>query len=228
MDQVRGQNPRVRCFHYFEIADRSTSCCCCSMAKFCPTLCDPMDCSTPDFPVLYHPLEFVQTHIQWCHPTISSSVTSFSSCCQSWHIIIKKTLNRALEWESPSLTAKLWARDTKEGTGCAGTCQSSLLLALNSHKAEMSSGERARRNQRAMPSFYSEGKVFWNCQREGPALGLSLFHNKIVWAKSVSPWHSSTELTRGGSDLDLQCFAHDKDFTSCMGRCCGIQLWLSG
>ena len=24
-------------------------CCCCSVAKLCLTLCDPMDCSTPDF-----------------------------------------------------------------------------------------------------------------------------------------------------------------------------------
>ena len=25
------------------------NCCCCSVAKSCPTLCDPMDCSTPAF-----------------------------------------------------------------------------------------------------------------------------------------------------------------------------------
>ena len=28
--------------------------CCCSVAKLCPTLCDPMDCSTPGFPVFHH------------------------------------------------------------------------------------------------------------------------------------------------------------------------------
>ena len=28
--------------------------CCCSVAQSCPTLCDPMDCSTPGFPVLYY------------------------------------------------------------------------------------------------------------------------------------------------------------------------------
>ena len=27
---------------------------CCSVAKSCPTLCDPMDCSTPGFPVLHY------------------------------------------------------------------------------------------------------------------------------------------------------------------------------
>ena len=29
-------------------------CCCCSIAQSCPTLCDPMDCSTSGFPVLHH------------------------------------------------------------------------------------------------------------------------------------------------------------------------------
>ena len=29
----------------------------------CPTLCNPMDCSTPGFPVLYYLLEFTQTHV---------------------------------------------------------------------------------------------------------------------------------------------------------------------
>ena len=35
--------------------------CCCSVAKPCLTLCNPMDCSTPGFPVLYHHPELAQT-----------------------------------------------------------------------------------------------------------------------------------------------------------------------
>ena len=38
---------------------------CWSAAQPCLTLCDPMDCSTPGFPVLHHLLEFAQTHIHW-------------------------------------------------------------------------------------------------------------------------------------------------------------------
>ena len=34
---------------------------CCSVAQLWPTLCAPMDCSTPGFPVLHHFLELVQT-----------------------------------------------------------------------------------------------------------------------------------------------------------------------
>ena len=61
------------------------SCCCCSVAKLCLTLCSPMDCSKPGFPVHHRLLEFAQTHVhwvEWCHPITSSSVTPFSSRLQ--------------------------------------------------------------------------------------------------------------------------------------------------
>ena len=35
------------------------------MAKFYLTLCNPMDCSTPSFPVLHSLLELAQTHVHW-------------------------------------------------------------------------------------------------------------------------------------------------------------------
>ena len=40
-------------------------CCCCSVTKLCRTLCDLMDCSTPDFLVLHHLPELAQTHVRW-------------------------------------------------------------------------------------------------------------------------------------------------------------------
>ena len=48
-------------------------CCCCSVAKSCPTLCDPMDYSTPGFPVLHHLLEFPQTRVHWFGDAIQPS-----------------------------------------------------------------------------------------------------------------------------------------------------------
>ena len=59
--------------------------CCCSVTQLCPTLCDPMVCTTPGFPVLHHLPELTQTHFHWwCHPTISFPVIPFSSCLQSF------------------------------------------------------------------------------------------------------------------------------------------------
>ena len=48
-------------------------CCCCSVAKSCSTLCDPMDCSTPGFPDLHYLPEFAQTHVHWVGDAILSS-----------------------------------------------------------------------------------------------------------------------------------------------------------
>ena len=36
-------------------------------------LCDPVDCSTPGFPVLQYLLEFAQTHVHWVSDAIQSS-----------------------------------------------------------------------------------------------------------------------------------------------------------
>ena len=53
---------------------------CCSVTQSCPTLCDPMDCSMPSFPVLHYLLELAQTLVHWvgdaiqpshpCHPLL--------------------------------------------------------------------------------------------------------------------------------------------------------------
>ena len=45
---------------YSSDSDHVNICCCCSLAKSCLTLCNPMDCSTPCFPVPHHLLELAQ------------------------------------------------------------------------------------------------------------------------------------------------------------------------
>ena len=49
-------------------------------------LCDPMDCSTPSFPVLHYLLEFAQIHVHWVADAIQLShpVFPFFSCPQSF------------------------------------------------------------------------------------------------------------------------------------------------
>ena len=44
-----------------------------SVAQSCPTLCDPMDCSTPGFPVHHQLPEFTQTHVHWFGDAIQPS-----------------------------------------------------------------------------------------------------------------------------------------------------------
>ena len=42
-----------------------------------PALCNPMDCSTPGFPVLHHLPELAQTHVHW----VADAIQSFILCC---------------------------------------------------------------------------------------------------------------------------------------------------
>ena len=46
---------------------------CRSVTQSCPSLHEPMDCSTPGFPVLHHLLEFDQTHVHWVSDAIQPS-----------------------------------------------------------------------------------------------------------------------------------------------------------
>ena len=57
----------------------------CSVAKLCLTLCNPMDCSMPGFPVPHHLPEFAQVHVLWVgdaiqpfHPLSPSSPSAFN------------------------------------------------------------------------------------------------------------------------------------------------------
>ena len=46
---------------------------CYSVIQWWPTLCDPIDCSTPGFPVLHYFPEFAQTHVDWVSDAIQPS-----------------------------------------------------------------------------------------------------------------------------------------------------------
>ena len=69
------------------------------------SLCDPVDCSTPGFPVLHHLLKLAQTHVHWVgdaiqpsHPLSSPSPPAFNlpqhqdlfQWVVSWHQVAKE------------------------------------------------------------------------------------------------------------------------------------------
>ena len=58
------------------------------VAQSCLTVCDPVDCSTPGFPVLDHLPEFARAHVHWVSDAIQASCllssVPFSSCLQSF------------------------------------------------------------------------------------------------------------------------------------------------
>ena len=59
-------NTISKCVRYGKI-------CCCSITQSCLTLCDPMDCSMPGFPILHHLLELAQTNVHWVGDAIQPS-----------------------------------------------------------------------------------------------------------------------------------------------------------
>ena len=79
-------------------------CCCCSVAQSCPTLCNPMDCSMPGFPVLHHLPELAQTRvhrvsdaIQPSRPLLSPSPPDFNlSFSQPWRLLSSRMTHLVL------------------------------------------------------------------------------------------------------------------------------------
>ena len=67
----------------------------CSATQSCLTLCDPMDCNTPGFPVLHHLLKFSEIRVPWVgdaiqpsHPLLSPSppTLNLSKVSGGWSI----------------------------------------------------------------------------------------------------------------------------------------------
>ena len=105
-----------------------SSYCCCSFSKSSLTLCDPMDCHTPGFPVLHNFPEFSQTQahrvsdaIQPSHPlsppsppalNLSQHLVSHNlnylmeiSLVVQWlriHLPVQGTWVPSLVWEDPT------------------------------------------------------------------------------------------------------------------------------
>ena len=83
-------------------------CYCCSVAKLCLTLCNPMDCSRPGLPVLHYLLEFAQTHVHWVGDAIQPSHPLFSSCPQSFPASGSFPVSRPFASGGQSIRVKLW------------------------------------------------------------------------------------------------------------------------
>ena len=63
----------------------------CSFVQSYQTLCDPMGCRTPDFPILHHLLELAQTHVSRINDAIqpSSSVQCSQGIFRNMQICFK-------------------------------------------------------------------------------------------------------------------------------------------
>ena len=65
--------PLAQCLTLSKSSINAKKNCCFSIVQSCLTLCSPMECSTPDFPVLHHLLDLAQTHVHQIGDTIQPS-----------------------------------------------------------------------------------------------------------------------------------------------------------
>ena len=81
----------------------------------CPTLCDPMNRSTPVLPVHHQLPEFMSSNScplrWWCHQAISSSIVPFSSCPQSLPASGSFPMNQLFTWGGQSIGVSALASD---------------------------------------------------------------------------------------------------------------------
>ena len=78
-----------------------------SVAQSCPTLCDPMDCSTPGLPVHHQLLEFTQNHVHW----VSDAIQPFHPLSSPFPLTFNLSQHQVLFIRVSSLhqVAKYWS-----------------------------------------------------------------------------------------------------------------------
>ena len=79
------------------------NCYCCSVSKLCPDLCDPMNCSTPGFPLRLSPwvcsnlrLVILSNSLICCHPLLLPSI--FPSIRVFIYVLILSTQSISKYW----------------------------------------------------------------------------------------------------------------------------------
>ena len=126
-------------------------CWCCSVTPLCPTLCDPMNHSTPGLPVHHQLPESIQTHVHWVHdaiqhlilyrpllllPLIFPSIRVFSNelaLCIRWRKYWSFSISISLSNEHPGLIS--FRMDWLDLPAVQGTLKS--LLQHHSSKASI-------------------------------------------------------------------------------------------
>ena len=89
-----------------------------SVTQSCPTLCDPMDYSTPGFPVHHQLPEFTQTHVRWVGDSIQPSHSLSSSSLPTFYLSQHQGLFQ-------------WVSSSHSGTQSIGVSASASVLPMN-------------------------------------------------------------------------------------------------
>ena len=98
----------------------------CSVAQSCLILCNPMDCSTPGFPVLHYLPELPQTSCPlWCYPNTDTHTHTHTSICI--YTCARTHTHTWMEQIPPSDLISLWRLESmrfQKSTNLSGTSDS--------------------------------------------------------------------------------------------------------
>ena len=72
--------------------------CCGSVARSCPVLCSPMNCSMPGFRVLHHHSEIAQTRIHWVGDPRPSPFLPRSRGCGASPFMVATGMGSRMDW----------------------------------------------------------------------------------------------------------------------------------
>ena len=95
----------ISCLYLIELPNNKDYLQFSSVAQLCPTLSDPMNCSTPGLPVHHQPNSCPSS--QWFHPAISSSVVPFSSCPRFFPASEYFPMSQLFTWGGQSIGVQL-------------------------------------------------------------------------------------------------------------------------
>ena len=125
-----------------------------SVAQWCLTLYDSIDCSTPVLPVHHQLLEYPNSCplSRWCHPAILSSVIPFSSHLQSYPVSGPFQMSQLFAWVGQSIgvsaSASVLPMNTQDWsplgwTGWISLQQGTLKTLLQYHSSKASILQRS-------------------------------------------------------------------------------------
>ena len=159
-----------------------------SVAQSCPTLCDPMNCSTPGLPVHHQLPESTQTHVHRVGDAIQPSYPLSSPSPSAFNLSQHQGL---FQWVSSSLVASLVAQTVKR------------LPTMREIHVQSLGWEDPLEKEMATHSSILAWKISW---MEEPGWLLSMGSQRVVhdWATSLSIYLSISSSRLVAKVLEFQ------------------------
>ena len=157
-----------------------------SVSESCPSLCDPIDCSTPGLPVHHQNPKFTQSHVHWVDDAIQPSHPSLLLLPSIFPIytlfIIPFNIEIALKWPTGKQAWREW-----RGAGRIWGLQT---------PSEVERSEKAPQRRRVVSGFgksVPDKNMTFSCLlRKVSSLRLKIWHLRVSKFRPIFAFSNST------------------------------------